>query len=279
MGAKINNVALKNTFRTLLIFILFSLHANSASADVLVLVHGYYSNASTWDISGVSSVLASSGWQRPVHPQQSHRSSDKTFYTIDLPAHAPLIVQTDRLNAFLYELRQQHPDEAFILAGHSAGGVISRLATLRGNTANVTALITIASPHLGTYRASQALDIVDSKPFFCPGPGIDFIKSFFGGDDYDYLKHSRGALIDLLPPESGNLLTWANNEIHPDIHYHSIVRYNPNHPTDNIVPTYSQDMNQIPALAGKARVWPTPAGHSLNPDDGYLLLTILNQLL
>lgn len=275
MGKTIKLCGLKFFPRTLLILFLFLLQAIPVSANVLVLVHGYRSNASTWDRSGITSILVSNGWQYSNYLQQTN--TNKTFYTVELPAHAPLTIQADTLKSFLHGLRQQHPDEAFILAGHSAGGVVSRLATLRGNTARINTLITIASPHLGTYRASQALDVVNSKPFFCPGPGFDFMKSFFGGNDYDYLKHSRGALIDLLPPSSGNLLTWANLEPHPDIQYHSIIRYSPNRPADNIVPAYSQDMNQIPALAGKAVLWPTATGHSLNPDDAYILLNILNQ--
>lgn len=275
MGTKIKHFCLKPIHRTLLIIFLFSLQAIPASADVLILVHGYNSNASTWDRSGITSMLLSNGWQYSNYLQQAN--TNKTFYTIELPAHAPLIIQTDILKFFLQGLRQQHPEEAFILAGHSAGGVVSRLATLRGNAAHITTLITIASPHLGTYRASQALDVVNSKPFFCPGPGFDFMKSFFGGDDYSYLKHSRGALIDLLPASAGNLLTWANLEPHPDIQYHSIIRFSPNHFIDNIVPAYSQDMNQIPALAGRATLWPTATGHSLNSGDGYILLSILNQ--
>ena len=97
-----------------------------------------------------------------------------------------------------------------------AGGVVARLVVLGNNPYRVDELITIASPHLGTVRAAQGLDIVDSKPFFCPGPGIDFVKSVVGGGHYDYLKYSRGVLLDLLPAESGNLLFWLNRQSHPD---------------------------------------------------------------
>ena len=32
-------------------------------ADILVLVHGYMADAGTWDVSGVTQVLAANGWQ------------------------------------------------------------------------------------------------------------------------------------------------------------------------------------------------------------------------
>jgi len=135
----------------------------------------------------------------------------------------------------------------------------------------VRRIFMLASPHLGTPRASQGLDIVDGKPFFCPGPGIAFAKSVIGGDDYQYLRGSRGALIDLLPQGSGNLLDWANSQPHPDVEYHAVVRQ----AGDALVPAFSQDLNQVPALRGRARTWISPGTHGLNPNDGRLLLKIL----
>ena len=43
-----------------------------------------------------------------------------------------------------------------------------------------------------------------------------------------------------------------------------------------MVPAYSQDMNQIPALRGKSKTWQTVTGHHLGPNDGMLLVRILN---
>jgi len=42
-----------------------------------------------------------------------------------------------------------------------------------------------------------------------------------------------------------------------------------------VVPTASQDLNQVPALRGRAKVHPARARHGLNPTDGELLLDIL----
>jgi pimeloyl-ACP methyl ester carboxylesterase len=197
-------------------------------------------------------------------------------YSADLPADAPLLVQADYLRSELHALRQRHPNETLILVGHSAGGVVARLALMGGNPYRVDSLITIAAPHLGTGRAAQGLDIVDSKPFFCPGPGIDFLKTLVGGRQYEYLKYSRGALIDLLPAESGNILFWLNNQPHPNIGYYAVVRQTPYALGDEVVPAYSQDLNNVPSLRGRAHVLYTPSGHTLNPRDGILLAGILS---
>jgi len=254
-------------------------------ADVAVLVHGYMSDARTWDASGVNQVLAGNGWQ-PVgvltatptgifRPAGLSSAANK-IYSVNLPAAAPLSIQARILAQQVAAVRQWYPHERLILVGHSAGGVVARMLLLGGNPYNVDTLITIASPNLGTVRAAQGLDVVDSKPFFCPGPGIQFMKSMLGGESYDYLEHSRGALVDLLPAESGNLLAWLNQQPYPDIHYYAIVRGSPYAAGDAIVPAYSQDLNNVPALRGRVETLYTPAGHSLNPQDGVLLARLLS---
>jgi len=80
-------------------------------------------------------------------------------------------------------------------------------------------------------------------------------------------------LIDLLPQGSGGLMDWANRQAHPDIEYHAVIRQG----GDSLVPAFSQDLNQIPALRGKAKVWVTQTGHGLNPNDGLILLRILGK--
>lgn len=252
--------------------------------DTLVLVHGYASDAGTWELSGINTELQRRGWPRagvltPVSPgammPASPSGARNRSYSVNLPAEAPLLVQADYLRAALNLLRRHYPSDKLILVGHSAGGVVARLAVLGANPYRVDRLITIASPHLGTARAAQGLDIVDARPFFCPGPGIDILKSVMGGSDYDYLKHSRGVLLDLLPAESGNVLLWLNQQPHPDIRYEAVVRQTPFAPGDELVPAYSQDMNNIPALRGRVKVFVTSAGHALNPHDGALLAGLL----
>jgi pimeloyl-ACP methyl ester carboxylesterase len=269
--------------------ILLSAMLQPAQADVLVLVHGYMSDARTWDFSGVTPVLAANGWvpatvpatvsaettENPAQPVATRSVATNKFLSVNLPAAAPLQVQAAQLAGQVAMLRQWYADERLVLAGHSAGGVVARMLVIGGNPFKVDTLISIAAPNLGTARAAQGLDVVDFKPFFCPGPGIEFLKSVLGGDEYDYLEHSRGALVDLLPAESGNILAWLNQQPHPDITYIAIVRGSPNAAGDSIVPAYSQDLNNVPALHGRVTTLFTPAGHGLNPQDGQLLADLL----
>ncbi|TCK18962.1 PGAP1-like protein [Thiogranum longum] len=255
-------------------------------ADVLVLVHGYMADARSWEASGVTATLASRGWQPAgvltptpngiVSPVALSQAANKS-YSVNLPAAAPLQVQATALARVLDVVRQQYPQERLVLAGHSAGGVVARMMLTGQNPYAVDTLVSIASPHLGTGRAAQGLDLVDFNPFFCPGPGIDFMKHALGGDEYDYLEHSRGALIDLLPEASGNILAWLNRQPYPDIHYYAIVHTLPYESGDDIVPAYSQDMNNVPTLRGRVKTLYIPASHSLNPQDGILLATLLAQ--
>jgi len=259
-----------------------SLLTSVARADVLVLVHGWNANADTWVRSGVAPLLVQHGWhdagvviatpQGVSHlPGYPSRVTSKRFYRVHLPSNTPMLLQASHLTSQLAFIQQRHPDESLEVAGHSSGGVVARLVAIKPELVNIHKLITIASPHLGTPRAVQGLEVVDSKPFFCPGPGIDFLKSLFGGNKYDYLKHSRGAMLDLAPAGTGNLIDWLNQQVHPEIQYHSIVHMG----LDNLVPTVSQDLKQVPALAGRATTHVIQAPHNLNPGDGHLLLRIL----
>ena len=254
--------------KLLFISLLLLLPAPVLAGNLLVLVHGYAAHAGTWEYSGINRLLQANGWQHVASPQ----AADNLFYAAHLPAQAPLTFQAGILLSQLQMLRAQYPDRQITLAGHSAGGVVARLAVLNGNPAGVSRLVSIASPNLGTPRAAQGLDIVEDKPFFCPGPGWYALKSFFGGSRYRYLEDSKGALYQMLPPGFGSLIARINQQPHPDIEYHSIVRQY----GDLMVPAYSQDMNNVPVLSGKSRVWMSNAPHFLNMHDGQLLLSILN---
>lgn len=260
----------------LLLFLLFG----PAQADVLVLVHGWRANADTWWQSGTMPVLLQEGWRDAgivastpggllIPPSQG---LSKSIYRAQLPATAPLAIQAGHLYSQLLAIRQRHPDEPLTLAGHSAGGVVARMVLLPNNPLGIGTLVSIAAPNLGTGRAIQGLEVTDSKPFFCPGPGIDFLKSMFGGPDYDYLKASRGALIDMAP---GSQEQWLNRQPHPALRYVSIVHLQAGYPGDELVPAQSQDLNQVPALRGRSAVYRLPAGHGLSPADGHFLLQAL----
>jgi len=255
----------------------------SVQADVLLLIHGYLAGAQSWDESGVTARLQQHDWQRAgvytagpagvqLMPATGIQASNK-FYAVDLPSEAPVLVQVSQLNATLAAISRAHRDEPVILVGHSAGGVVARAALVLGNHKNVQALITIASPHLGTSRAEQVLDATD-----IPFP-LSLVTDFFGGDVYHTAMSSRSLYIDLVRPQPGTLLYWLNAQAHPDIKYFSIVR-GPSQAGwgDYIVPTYSQDMNNVPALQGRSSLINVPVSHGLEPVDGSAIIDVLSQL-
>ncbi len=270
-------------FRFVLLLFIFNFFSAGARADVMVLVHGWASDVDTWIHSGVAFVLLNNGWQDAgvvtttpggvnYFPAYPSADSKKKFYRVQLPSTAPLLLQASHLTAELVFIQNRHPKEDLIVVGHSAGGVIARLVVIRPEYVRIKSLVTIASPHLGTPAAFEGLNVVESKPFFCPGPGVDFLKTVFGGSQYQYLKDSHGAMLDLTPVGGGNLIDWLNQQPHPDIQYHSIIRT----AGDGVVPTTSQDLNQVPVLRGRAKVYPAWSSHGLNPTDGELLLDIID---
>lgn len=269
-------------FRFILLFLIGTLFTGAARADVMVLVHGWAANVDTWVHSGVAFVLARNGWHDAGvvtttpggvrhFPGYPSAESDKRFYRAQLPSTAPLLLQASHLTAELVFIQQRHPKEDLIVVGHSAGGVIARLALIRPEYVRIKSLVTIASPHLGTPLAFEGLHVVEGKPFFCPGPGVDFLKTVFGGRQYQYLQDSHGAMLDLTPAGGGNLIDWLNQQPHPDIQYHAIISAD----GDGVVSAASQDLNSVPALRGRAKVYPARSRHGLNPTDGELLLEIL----
>ncbi|GAB6041539.1 esterase/lipase family protein [Endothiovibrio diazotrophicus] len=255
--------------------------ATPARADLLVLVHGWAADADTWFRSGVVPVLEGHGWRDGgvvvagpggVYRVGGRGDGERTVYRAQSIAEAPLTLQAGQLLAELRYLRARYPDQPLHLVGHSAGGLVARLALVAPGAPRVDTLITIATPNLGTGRALQGLEVAEGRPFFCPGPGVDFLKEMVGGGSYRYLRDSRAALVDLTPVAPGNLTDWLNRQPHPDIAYYAVVRQG----GDALVPAFSQDLNQVPALRGRATLYLTPAGHGLTPADGELVARILS---
>lgn len=254
--------------------------ASVLRADALVLIHGYLSGAQSWDASGITAILDRAGWHRAgvfaagpsgiqLVPAPVRASSHKVF-VVDLPSEAPILVQTYQLRQILQLINKSYPGESIVLVGHSAGGVVARAALVRGGAKDVKALITIASPHLGTYRAEQALDATD-----IPFP-FSMVTDFFGGETYDVAKRSRGLFVDLVRPRPGSFLFWLNNQQHPDLQYFSIVRGEVAVLSgDYIVPGYSQDMNNVPALSGKSTRIAVGTQHGLEMIDGSVIINVL----
>ena len=273
-----------NKLITILFFIVISISNTIARADVMVLVHGYMGSADSWEASGINSTLEANGWERgglitsapatvtPVYVGPGQQAANKV-YTVDLPAEAPIMVQASHFLGMLATIRAIHPGESLVIVGHSAGGIVARTALVLAPVTDVKALITIASPHVGTTLANRALSATDESGFF------GGLKSVFGGSGYDTLRRSRGLLFDLAYPRPGSLLFWLNAQVHPDIKYVSVIRITPEgFPGDELVPGYSQDMNNVPSLQGNSSIILTPAGHALGSMDGAILLQILNEL-
>jgi pimeloyl-ACP methyl ester carboxylesterase len=250
-------------------------------ADVMLLVHGYLGGAHSWDSSGITTILQQRGWQRggvflarpaglrlvPAGGMQAERK----FYAVDLASLAPLRVQIAQLQGILHVLQQTHRDEPVIIVGHSAGGVVARAVLVLGGGANVTSLITIASPHLGTIRAEQALDATD-----IPFP-FSVLADFFAGDTYDIARSSRALYLDLVRPYPGSFLHWLNSRPHPDIRYVSVIRdQTGSGGGDYVVPSYSQDMNNVAALRGRSARLTIALQHALTPADGRLIMDTLS---
>ncbi|MEO5328452.1 MAG: alpha/beta fold hydrolase [Magnetococcus sp. THC-1_WYH] len=260
------------------------LFSRSAQADLVILIHGYLGSAQSWQTSGVVPLLHSQGWplagmvipEPPwILPNQRSTKADlpaNAVYLVQLPSLAPIVLQAMILETQLRHLGRAHPDQKLILVGHSAGGVVARMALVRAHIPPVKALITIATPHLGTPRAEQALDEISD-----PWP-IDVIKEFFVGTPYPLLRNSSTLLVDLTRPVPGSMLFALNNTPHPKMRYFSLVRRQPFVLGDSLVPGFSQDMNNVPALFGKSVVIPTVGEHPLNPGDGFVLAMLLHQL-
>jgi len=254
-----------------------------ARADVLLLVHGYKGNVMSWERGGVTPVLQHFGWKRaavllaapnglvPI-PMQWAKADNKVVF-LQLNSELRLHTQAQVVTGALRWINDNYPAEPIIVAGHSLGGVASRLSLVRDGAQNVKALITIASPHLGTALAYRGLDEVDD-----PWP-LRFLKSMFGGETYDTLRRSRGLLHDIVPEVPGKILHWLNTRKHPPIKYFSIVRTTMNGALgDPIVPGHSQDMTNVKPIGKHNTRIIQGFTHWLNVLDGYALVNILEQL-
>lgn len=265
------------TLLSLLVFISLPVHA-----DIMLLIHGYLGDADSWEVSGINSELHRQGWARAgmfqgtvLGPQlfvTESNSAKNHVYVASLPSQTPVMVQADILKNIIDIIRQRHNNEEIILVGHSAGGLVARMALIRHQLQHIKALITIATPHIGTGRADQALDITANH-----GP-FNIVKSVVGGSGYHTLKRSRGLLVDLRHPQPGNLLYWLNSQPHPDIYYASVIRLSNNGLTgDYYVPGFSQNMNNVPALQGRSSTVTTPTSHFLTRQDANTIISIIQR--
>lgn len=260
------------------LIICFSSSSWVAQAQTLVLVPGFQSQGMDWRTQGVTPVLQQYAWvdagnlvvsaQGVVVPFQFSTQPAKVFYTVELPTKAPLWVQAAWLEHYLqaiYHWRQ----EPLTLVGHSVGGLVARTWLVRSNSVPVDTLISIASPHLGSVWADLAYPVARLPlGWFSDMMGVSVLS-----------KDAKGVLRDLRRAAPGRFLYWLNQQPHPAIRYVSLVRNNQWRPDqfDYVVPSYSQNMNRVWALQGRAEVWPIQQGHFLTSEDAYILAYVLQK--
>ena len=260
--------------RILLLLLLLVLPA-TAPAETLVLLQGYLADEDYWRETGITRMLGGNGWtdagtlrttRNGIRADRPLPVSSRRVYTLALPSEAPLMVQLRYLEQYLDVILKLHPYESLILVGHSAGGVLGRLYMVEHPDTAVSALITFASPHLGTDSAEIGA-MAGSSP-------LGWVAPLLGGGT---LNRSQGLYYDLVRERPGSLLFWLNHQEHPSSRYISIVREDGGllNFGDLVVPVWSQDMNQVAALRGRARKIVTQGGHGLTKQDGELLLQIL----
>lgn len=246
-----------------------------AQADKVVFIQGYLEAANQWQKSGITQQFNRAGWayaghydfsQQGVEFKGTLEANKNQYISVGLPNEAPFQAQAYYLTAYLKQLRHSIGKEKLILIGHSAGGVLARLVMVKDPEINVDTLITLSSPHLGSDLAQLASMLGDTP--------ITLFAPFFGANT---INRSQALYKDLLPEHPGNFLYWLNRQAHPNARYVSIVR-DPNQDDggDLVVLAYSEDMNNVYALKGKAETLITLGDHSLSASDGVFLLQLIS---
>jgi hypothetical protein len=133
----------------------------------------------------------------------------------------------------------------------------------------IAALLTIATPHLGTGTAELGL-MASQSP-------LGWVAPFMGADS---LNRSQGLFYDLSREQPGSLLFWLNRQPHPSSRYLCVTHAGGGllGMGDLVVPEWSQDMNNVAALRGAVVSVAAAGEHLLTPADGELLLELLRRL-
>ncbi len=112
---------------------------HAATGRVLVLQHGYSHNGAVW--SSTARALERRGYR---------------VYTLDQPLWAPIDTMADRLAARIQEVCAATRAAHVTLVAHSMGGLIARAYLRKHGAARVDHLITLGTPHHGTFHARLA---------------------------------------------------------------------------------------------------------------------------
>ncbi|MCW8930214.1 MAG: alpha/beta hydrolase [Gammaproteobacteria bacterium] len=268
---------MKHRLRKLLL--LFSLLIPTLSlADIAVLVHGYHGSGNSWRHNGITTILATRGWNDAGtytlqgnmvffgHPLSA---TGKHLVTVELPSEAPVNIQSDILKQYLDDISKHFPQQKIHLVAHSAGGIVARL-TLVNNAAqtdkyNVLQLITIATPHLGSPIADMAGKASDTP--------IGFFAPILGSGE---INRAERLYKQLGNEDKNRFLFWLNRQTHPSMLYTSIIRADGSIISgDWLVPPRSQNMAFVPAIGRNARIVLTPGEHHLKYADGFIIADLL----
>ena len=248
-------------------------------AQTVVLLHGFQGNGMDWREDGITQTLQQQGFvdggdliftprgiYNPLPTAVFPTKPERMVYTLELPPRAPILLQAQWLNLYLQQIYAQR-QEPLTLVGHSAGGLVARSWLVQFATVPVDTLITIATPHLGTPRANMASAATNTP--------MTLLAEVMGFSEWT--EEAQDLYRDMRTEEPGRFLYWLNHQPHPAIRYVSVARDDKPRPDqfDFVVPTYSQNMNNVFALAGKAEYWVSGDGHSLDNEDGLLLARLL----
>lgn len=255
----------------------------TVNADTLLLLHGYLGSSQDWNHSGIVDHLDAAGWSNAgalkfhnkiIHSSKSKELRTRRLYTVELASAQSIETQSRQFHHYVEYVRKQHVGEQIILVGHSAGGIVARLYMVERPNTDLIALITIASPHLGTDKAEYAQAISQELLAW-----LEFIPGV------DRLYQLQGLFFDLIPNRTDNLIGWLNYQEHPSAQYYSIVRDSVEHQSniviplpDYMVPSWSQDMNEVYALRGRSKTYYVNGMHNLNNKDAQVLQQILVDL-
>lgn len=260
--------------KKIVFILLLTLLPSVLSARTMVFVHGYWEDGMVWRNQAVTLPLLQNHWldggtlmMRSDGIQKYSRSKSiplkrNVFYTVELPWTASIDQQAQFLSRYLAQIYANR-HQAISLVGHSNGGLVARYVLVTQANIPINALITIATPHLGSPLA-QFANLAHKTPF-------NEWSQLAGSK---LLENSQQLFKQLRPEKPHNFLYWLNHQAHPKIPYLSIIRNNATllpHKFDYIVPPYRQNMNKVFALRNQSATFSINKNHSLNSTDGRLI--------
>lgn len=114
-------------------------HATDGAGAVILLQHGYAHNGAVWFPTALA--LEARGYR---------------VFTIDQPLFAPIDQMADHLAVRIEQIIEATGVSQLTLLAHSMGGLICRAYLRQYGSGRVNRLVTLGSPHHGTYHALLA---------------------------------------------------------------------------------------------------------------------------